>query len=89
MIKGVNRQIIEVSETGNVYYEKAWLVVRTQYSDTEEAVLRSQAQKFVSEADSPSCVKSKRARGYLLFRMLLSAFAGSGLTIVIQALLKL
>ena len=88
MIKGINRQIIEVSETGNVYYEKAWLVIRSQYCDTEEAFLENQAKKFVSELDTPSCVKSKRAKGYLLFRMLLSAFVGSGLTLIIQMFLN-
>ena len=28
MIKGVNRQIIEVMDTGNQYFERALLVVR-------------------------------------------------------------
>ena len=35
MIKGVNRQIIEVMDTGNQYFERALLVVRPGYTDTE------------------------------------------------------
>lgn len=34
MIKGVNRQIIEVMDTGNQYFERALLVVRPGYTDT-------------------------------------------------------
>lgn len=38
MIKGVNRQIIEVMDTGNPYFERALLVVRPGYTDTEPTV---------------------------------------------------
>ena len=33
MIKGVNRQIIEVTDTGNEYFERALLIVRPRFSD--------------------------------------------------------
>ena len=36
MIKGINRQVIEVTETGNAYFERALLVVRPSYRDDDE-----------------------------------------------------
>ena len=30
MIKGINRSIIEVLDTGSVYYERAWLVIKPE-----------------------------------------------------------
>lgn len=88
MIKGVNKQIIEVSQTGNRYYEKAWLVVSSQYSETDRDTLESEAQNLVSTMGIPSAYKASKARRHLLLRMGLSAFVGSGVTILIQALLK-
>lgn len=37
MIKGINRQVIEVTETGNPYFERALLVVRPSYRDDDES----------------------------------------------------
>ena len=47
MIKGVNRQIIEVMDTGNPYFERALLVVRPGYTDTEPTRLREEAQRML------------------------------------------
>lgn len=88
MIKGVNRQIIEVSDTGNLYYEKAWLVVRSQYSNTPKETLEAQAKTLIKEMDTPSSIKRKGAKGYFLVRMGLSAFAGSLITLFAQMLMR-
>lgn len=50
MIKGVNRQIIEVMDTGNQYFERALLVVRPGYTDTEPTRLREEAQRMLRKA---------------------------------------
>ena len=47
MLRGVNRQIIEVSETKNEYFERAILFVRPEYISENEANLRSEADKTV------------------------------------------
>ncbi len=88
MIKGVNRQVIEVSETGNAYYEKAWLVVRAQYSGTPRETLEAQAKTFIKDMDTPSSIKRKGAKGYLFLRMGISAFAGSLITLFLQMVLR-
>lgn len=36
MIKGVNRQVLEIHETGTKYFEKALFFVRPEYSTLNE-----------------------------------------------------
>ena len=38
MIKGINRQVIEIMDTGNLYYERALLVVRPEFASTIENI---------------------------------------------------
>jgi hypothetical protein len=49
MLRGVNRQIIEVSETKNEYFERAILFVRPEYISENEANLRNEANKTVGK----------------------------------------
>ena len=44
MIKGIHRQMIEVTHTGSPYFERAFLVVRGDMAADEEK-LRCMAQK--------------------------------------------
>ena len=65
MIKGVNRQIIEVMDTGNPYFERALLVVRPGYTDTEPTRLREEAQRMLRKAGGYAGLKRQRRRRYL------------------------
>lgn len=50
MIKGVNRQMIEVTDTGNQYFERALLVVRPTCSEYEDDLLREEAHRLLRTA---------------------------------------
>ena len=60
MIKGVNRQMIEVTHTGSPYFERAFLVVRAGSCQPSEEVLRSMAQKVVQQADTYAGIRRQR-----------------------------
>lgn len=62
MIKGINRQIIEVIDTGNMYFERALLVVRPGFSDVNEGRLHEEAQRMVRGADGYAGLKWNRRR---------------------------
>ena len=47
LVKGVNRQIIEINDTGNKYFEKALLFVAAGKSDTAIAELNRQAKEYM------------------------------------------
>ena len=67
MVRGVSRQIIEVPDTGNIYYEKAYLVVKPEFSDAQRAM------------DAPSGIKRKNIKWMTALRFLAAALVGAGI----------
>ncbi|HPU59249.1 MAG TPA: hypothetical protein PLG48_07050, partial [Candidatus Avimonas sp.] len=57
MIKGVNRQIIEVTDTQNEYFERALLIVRPKFSDTSYGRLYDEARRYVKNAGGYTSLK--------------------------------
>ena len=47
MIRGVNKQIVEISETENDYFERAILFVRPGAIESSESELRKQAKALL------------------------------------------
>ncbi len=64
MVKGVNKQVIEVMETGNEYFERAILVVRAQKANKSKAMLEQKAADYIdSFGQSPlPRLRKKRSR---------------------------
>ncbi len=53
MIKGVNKQVLEINETQNGYFEKAIFFVKPEYCGMSEGKLRESAKKEVESAGKP------------------------------------
>ena len=89
MIKGINRQMIEVTHTGSPYFERAFLVVRTGCSQPAAEALQSMAEKVVQQADTYAGLRRQRLR--LRWQRLLytlgAMLGGAGLLWVAQWLL--
>ncbi len=62
MIKGVNRQMIEVTHTGSPYFERAFLVVRSGGEPAGGDSLHRLAEKVVQQADTYAGLKFQRRR---------------------------
>lgn len=78
MIKGINHKVIEVTDTDSVYYERAYLLVSPAYEEAEEAVLRREAKKLLSEIGTPSSIKGKRTFWYWFLRTVPAVMLGIG-----------
>lgn len=78
MIKGINHKVIEVTDTDSIYYASAWLMVRPEYEEVEEAVLRKEAQKLIAQVGTPSSFKGKRTFWYWVLRLTPAVLAGLG-----------
>ena len=87
MIKGVNRQMIEVTHTGSPYFERAFLVVRGSTLPEEEKLHRM-AEKVVEQADTYAGLRRQRWRQTLrqVGFALLCAISGGALTWGIERL---
>ncbi len=85
MIKGINRQIIEITNTDNIYYERAFLVVRPEYKSADYHLLKRQAEELVSGFSAPSAIKKTHMIAYWATRIILFAAAGSAATLLIMS----
>lgn len=84
MIKGVIRQVIEVTDPSSIYYERAWLIVRPEYAKVQQNILEKEAQSLLKNVSSPSCMRPKRNFGFWAVRLGGSALAGAGIATLIQ-----
>ena len=82
MIKGVNRQVLEVHETGTKYFEKALFFVKPEYSTLGERRLNEKALQALSGNDKvkkrcvedclSASVRNDRRRSNLAFKIIQS-----------------
>lgn len=88
MIRGVSREIIEVADIGNTYFERAVLYVRPGLTEQESGTLAAEGARYVqnlTKNTKPNLRKDYRLRQALW--MALSAAAGALLTYGVMLLL--
>ena len=83
MRKGVNKQVLEIAETGNGFFEKAIFFVKPEYSGMSEGRLRESARKEIENAGKPPVTK----RSYPQKMIGLCAVGGAFVTGVITTLI--
>ena len=83
MIKGINRTVIEVTETENRYYEKAFLVLKPEYATVERTLLEKEAKKMLHALSAPSVIKKSHAFFYWAVRLGTSAVVGALVTLLV------
>lgn len=59
MIKGINKQVLEILEPSNSYFEKALFFVKPEYSGYSENKLKDLAYKELKLTLNPPSQKSK------------------------------
>ncbi len=80
MIRGINRQIIEVNDTESDYFERALFFINPDYCDAERAVLEHEARRALKRLEEPNGVRRHRKRIWLWGRLSLAALCGAALT---------
>ncbi len=82
MIKGINRQMIEILDTGNPYFEKAFLVVQTGM-DANSDVLHREALDVLASTDRCSHLRRSRWRFVLSYVLLGVSSASLGALVAV------
>lgn len=82
MIKGVNRQVIEINQTGNEYFEKMLLFVKPEFAGMSEKKLREKADGIILDGKAPKVPKGKKRMGFFRKAAGLTAAAGAGAAIM-------
>ncbi len=88
MIKGVNRHMIEISDTGSPYFERALLVVHSGIDAVDSTAVQGAARDLLQNAAQCGHIRHARRR-YLWSRILLatiSALLGAALALLAQYL---
>ena len=81
MIKGLNRQMIEVTHTGSPYFERAILVVRGG-ATAEEEKLHRMAEKVVEQAGTYTGLRRQKWRRALQRGVFALLCGGAGATVM-------
>jgi len=87
MLRGVKKQIIEVTNTENEYFEKAILVVSDRYMECDRAKLSRKATEYVcsinpfeySERKSSKKLSPKAIKLLGLFKYVFASGAGAAI----------
>ena len=83
MIKGINRHVIEVTETDSAYYERALLVVKPEYASAEQQILEKEAKRVLRELGAPSSLKKPKRLLYWAVRLMPAAAVGTAIAVAV------
>ena len=73
MIKGINKQVLEVLEPSNDYFEKALFFVKPEYSGYSENKLKELAQNELKSVIKPPLQKS--TKNFKNIKLIISGFS--------------
>lgn len=88
MIKGVNRQVVEVRETGCDYFERIIFFVKPEYASLSEGKIRERASLIAGETPLPPPTKTKSTRLTGILKVILGTLCGLAAGLAISLLLK-
>lgn len=77
MIKGVNKQIVEINSTNSAFFEKAVLYVKPSMQDFSSKALAREAQHYIN-----NIIPYKKSRIISLKTLMLAFAAGCGFGLV-------
>jgi hypothetical protein len=77
LIKGVNRQVVEITQTQCEYFEKVLFFIKPEYSAVSEGDLRERATIIAQSAGMPPAARLKKNRVRLVLSMSAAACAGA------------
>ena len=78
MIKGVNKQVVDVSETGSEYFERALFFVNPKYYGITDGKLKEKAQSLMGTAGTPPKSKKLEKKNRLKIALTAAASAAAG-----------
>lgn len=88
MIKGVNRQVVEVSDTGCDYFEKIMFFVKPEYISISESKIRENASRIAGNASAPPATKIVKGRFFEITKSILCVLCGAAAMLIIMNIIK-
>lgn len=90
MLKGVNRQVVDIPQPESAYFERAIFFVKPEYAGMSESRLRAKADEMVKNVCAPpaSARTERMSKTAKILRLLISAAAGAGVTLAAEMLMR-
>ncbi len=86
MIKGINRQVVEITQVENEYFERILFFVKPEYSTISEHQLKERAQQIGNSTGAPPAPGSRNPRLIRPLGMRGAAGAGAAVTALLTLL---
>lgn len=88
MIKGVNRQIVEVNDTGSPYFEKIFFILSANAAEKSSGAVQGEMRKLLDTYDlkTPVRVTGRKGRAKRALKLLGAAAAGACAAMIIPPL---
>ncbi len=86
MVKGVNRQVVEVSEPQSEYFERILFFVRPEYASMNEGKLRDRAGMIAGDNAKVVPTKIKSRKTTLILSLVLSCLTGLAAGILLASI---
>lgn len=83
MVKGINRQVLEIRDTGSPYFERAFFFVKPEFAFADEEKLRKAAESALKSTDSLPKTRRHRAKNILYWAVGSGAVAAVGTAAVL------
>lgn len=80
LIKGVNRQVVEITQTQCEYFERVLFFVKPEYSAVSEGDLKERATIIAQSAGTPPATRLKKNRVRFALSMSAAACAGAAVS---------
>lgn len=87
MIKGVNRQVVEITQTDCEYFERILFLVKPEFSAVSEGKLRERASQM-SSAGKPPATRMRRKVSSVL-SLSVAALSGAAVCLLVQLIFQL
>lgn len=80
MIKGVNRQVIEITQTQCEYFEKVVFFIKPEFAATSEGNLKERATMIAQSAGIPPATRLRKSRISLALKLAAAALCGAAVS---------
>ena len=80
MIKGVDRQVVEIGQTQYEYFEKVLFFIKPEYSAVSEGDLRERATIIAQSAGMPPAVRLRKNKLRAALNMSVAACIGAAVS---------
>ncbi len=87
MLRGTNRQVIEILQPDCEYFERVMFFVKPECANISDGKLRERANLIAGAGNRPPVTKIRKSRLFLAAQLAAAAGAGAGLTAIVTALL--